>query len=223
MISLICYSQNSISHAVWNDLLQKFVSTSGVVNYKAFKKSEATLDQYLSLVSSNSPKSNWTKNEKLAYWINAYNAFTIKQILKNYPISSITKLDNGKTWDVKWIKIEKNIYSLNDIENTIIRKEFKEPRIHFALNCAAKSCPPLLNKAWTAANLETNLDQRTRSFIQDPLFNSIESNKAQVSKLFDWYKSDFGDIISFLNKYSKLQLNSNAVINFNDYNWLLNE
>ena len=223
MISLNCYSQNSISHAVWNDLLQKYVSSSGVVNYKAFKKSEAILDQYLSLVSSTQPKSNWTKTEKLAYWINAYNAFTIKRILKSYPITSITKLDNGKTWDVKWIKIEKNNYSLNDIENTIIRPEFKEPRIHFALNCAAKSCPPLLNKAWTAANLETNLDQRTRSFIQNPVYNSIESNKAQVSKLFDWYKSDFGDIISFINKYSKLQLNSKAVINFKDYNWLLNE
>lgn len=222
-ISFNSFSQNLISHSIWDGLLKEYVSQNGNVNYKGLKKSEAKLDEYLSKLSTNAPKNNWSKTEKLAYWINAYNAFTIKRILKAYPLNSITKLDNGKTWDVKWIKIENNTYSLNDIENTILRTEFKEPRIHFAINCAAKSCPPLYNRAWTAANMESDLELRTRSFIQNPVYNSVEANKAGLSKLFDWYKTDFGDLISFINKYSKLKLTTKATISYKEYNWSLNE
>ncbi len=223
VFSLYSYSQSSISHSEWDDLLAKLVSPTGVVNYKGFKLAEAKLDQYLSFISSNAPNKSMSKAEKLAYWINAYNAFTIKRILKSYPITSITKLDNGKPWDVKWIKIEKNTYSLNDIENTIIRAEFKEPRVHFVLNCAAKSCPPLFNKAFTAEKMEYYLDVRTKSFIQNPSYNKIETNSAEISKIFAWYKDDFGDIVSFINKYSNTKLNTKSVIKFKEYNWSLNE
>ena len=87
--------------------------------------------------------------KKMAYWINVYNAFTIKMIVDNYPVSSITKLHGGKPWDVKWIELGEKKYSLNEIEHNILRPQFKDARIHFAVNCAAQSCPPILNKAWT--------------------------------------------------------------------------
>jgi hypothetical protein len=222
-ISCYSFGQSSISHSEWDDLLSKLVSSSGLVNYKGFKLSEPALDKYLKFISANAPKNSMSKAEQLAYWINAYNAFTIKRILMNYPVSSINKIDEGKTWDVKWIKIEKNTYSLNDIENTIIRAGFKDPRIHFALNCAAKSCPPLFNKAWTGDKLEYYLDVRTKSFIQNPSFNKIEPNSAELSKLFDWYKDDFGDLVSYINKYSKVKLTTKSVIKFKEYNWALNE
>ncbi len=159
----------------------------------------------------------------MAFWINAYNAFTVKLIVDNYPISSIMKLDNGKVWDRKWINIGGKTYSLNNIENDILRPQFKDPRIHFAVNCAAKSCPPLLNRAWTAANLESNFEKQARAFINNPEFNKISAKEVEVSKIFDWYASDFGNLIDYLNKYSSTKINANAKVKFREYDWALNE
>ena len=128
---------------LWNGLLRKYVNSSGKVNYKGFKSDKSKLDAYLKELENNPIQENWSKAKKMAYWINAYNAFTIKLIVDNYPISSITKLHGGKPWDVKWIKLGGQTYSLNNIENDILRPKYKDARIHFAVNCAAKSCPPL--------------------------------------------------------------------------------
>ena len=141
------------SHEKWDNLLKEFVSNSGKVNYKGIKAVEGKLDDYLQILTENPVQTNWSKNEKMAYWINAYNAFTVKLIVKNYPVSSIMKLHNGKPWDVKWIQLGNKTYSLNEIEHRILRPKYKDARIHFAVNCAAKSCPPLLNRAWKAENL----------------------------------------------------------------------
>ena len=210
------------SHEAFNEMLQKFVSTSGTVNYAGWKKSESDLDKYLTSLAVAIPTSTTPKNEGLAYWINAYNAFTIKLILKNYPVARITDLNGGKPWDVQWITLAGKKYSLNDIENKVIRPTFKEPRIHFAVNCAAKSCPPLANKAFTAANLNSMLEQRTKAFINSNL-NTITASKISLSKIFDWYKEDFGNVISFVNKYATTKVNANATIAYNDYNWALNK
>ena len=120
------------------------------------------------------------------------------------------------------LKLGSKTLSLNDIENEIIRPTFKEPRIHFAVNCAAKSCPPLLNKAWTASNLEANLEKQTKAFINNSKYNTISSGSAQVSKIFEWYAVDFGDLRTYLNKYSNTKLSSSASINFAEYDWQLN-
>ena len=144
-------------------------------------------------------------------------------ITENYPISSILKLDGGKTWDVRRIKIGDKSYSLNNIENDILRPEFKDPRIHFAVNCAAKSCPPLWNHAYNVNNLESTLQARTREFINNKAFNSISRDQVEVSKIFEWYASDFGALIPFLNKYSNTQIGSNASIRYSEYNWDLNK
>lgn len=210
-------------HTSWDYLLRTFVSDAGKVNYAGIKTKKQFLDNYLKDLKNKPPQKDWSRNEKLAYWINAYNAFTVKLILDNYPVSSITDLHGGKAWDVKWIELGDKKYSLNNIENDILRSKFKEPRIHFAVNCAANSCPPLLNKAWTPNSLEGYFEQRARAFINNPKFNKINSNKVQVSKIFEWYAGDFGNLIAFLNKYSKTKINANAQVSFLDYDWALNK
>lgn len=213
-----------VSHAGWNTLLQKYVSASGKVNYKGFKQSKVELEKYLKLLGDNPPTADWSKNDRLAYWINAYNAFTIKLIVDNYPVKSIQDL--GKPWDKKFIVLGGKTYSLNDIEHEIIRKKFNEPRIHFAVNCASQSCPDLLNQAFTGATLNQQLDAITRKFINNPKHNSITASKAEITQLFNWYGDDFkksGTIIEFVNKYSKTKLNADAKITFREYDWNLNE
>ncbi len=210
-------------HASFDKLLRKHVTGSGKVNYEGFKADIKEFDAYLSRLSSAEPVPSWSKQEKLVFWINAYNAFTIKKILNSYPLESITKLDKGKPWDVVWIKIGGNKYSLNNIENDIIRKQFSEPRIHFALNCAAKSCPPLLNRAWTATKLEVDLTARTKLFINDPGQNSISAKGMKVSKIFDWYKADFGNLVEFINKYSITKVVKGTKASFTEYDWTLNK
>ena len=211
-----------IDHSLFNEMSQRHISNTGDVNYTAWKKEEKNLDNYLSLLSANHPTSSWQGDEALAYWINAYNAFTIKLILKSFPVKSITDLDGGDPWKVKWIKIGNKTYSLNNIEHDIIRPTFKEPRIHFAVNCAASSCPPLKPKAYTASNLESLLEESTRYFVNNQKYNKISSENAQVSKIFEWYAEDFGDLKSFLNAYSKTKLNKNASISYSEYDWSLN-
>ncbi|MEM1328827.1 MAG: DUF547 domain-containing protein [Bacteroidota bacterium] len=212
-----------VDHSAWNSILQENVSATGKVNYEAIKKNVSKLDKYLSTLESNTPKSSWSKDAQLAYWINAYNAYTVKLIVDNYPVTKITDLHDGKPWDVKWIKIGGKTYSLNDIEHNTIRKQFDEPRIHFAVNCAAKSCPPLLNQAWTASNLDKLLERQTRTFINNSRYNTISSGKVEVSKIFDWYGEDFGSLVKYLNKYSDTKINSNATVEFRSYDWRLNK
>ena len=137
-----------IDHVAWDTMLQKYVSSDGVVNYEQWKNDETALTDYIDKLSANIPQQSWCENETLAYWMNLYNASTVSLILENYPLESIR--DIGDPWDIIFIKVGEKEYSLNDIEHKIIRKEFNEPRIHFALVCAAKSCPPLLNEAYEA-------------------------------------------------------------------------
>ena len=212
-----------VDHSIFDALLKKHVSSSGKVNYKALRSEVKLLDKYLEIIKTSEPTQAWAKKEKLAYWINVYNAFTLKLILDNYPVTSITSLHNGKPWDYKWIKIGNKTLSLNEIENDIIRPRFKEPRIHFAVNCAAVSCPPLSNMAYTAANLDKLLDSNTRKFVNNSKFNTLNENNIKISKIFEWYSVDFGGTISFLNKYSKVAIDKNAKVQYNEYNWALNE
>ena len=206
----------------WNALLGQYVAADGRVNYKGLKTDAAALDRVTRAFSTRAPSEKWSKNERLAFWINAYNAFTLKLIVDNYPISSITLLDGGKPWEVKRIRIDGTAYSLNQIENDIIRPQFKDARIHFALNCAAKSCPPLYNKAFVPVDLDKQLEQRTRAYIRT-LGKGWSASAAEVSKIFEWYKDDFGDLPTFLNRYARTKIAPGATIKYAEYNWDLNE
>ena len=209
------------SHAAFDALLSKNVSADGKVNYKNFQADKVALDGYIKTLSDNVPQDSWSKNDKMAYWINAYNALTIKTIVSNYPLSKITDLDGGKTWDVKRFTLGGKKMSLNDIENTILRP-MGDARIHFAINCAAKSCPPILNKAFTAANLNDLLETRTKLFINSSA-NTLKTNEIKVSKVFDWYGKDFGNVAVFVAKYAKTKVATTAKVSFSEYDWQLNE
>ena len=212
----------TVDHGAWDQILRKNVSSTGKVNYKGIKANKAALEGYVKALDV--PFNNsWSRSEKMAYWINAYNAFTVKLIVDNYPVKSNTDLDGGKPWDKSWIKLGGKTYSLNDIEHKILRPQFKDARIHFAVNCAASSCPPLLNKAWTAKNLNSNFERQTKSFINNAKYNSIASDKLAVSKIFDWYKEDFGDLVTYLNKYAGTKINAGTNVGFKEYDWALNE
>ncbi len=210
------------NYQAYNSILSKYVSNTGEVDYKALKRNTVLLKRVTQDFSRQSPSSQWSNAEQLAFWINAYNVFTLQLIVDNYPLKSIMDLDGGKTWDVKRINIGGKLYSLNQIENDIIRPQFKDPRIHFALNCAAKSCPPLYNKAYLPAQLDSQLDERTRAFIRSNS-NTLNEKAVIISRIFEWYKSDFGDLPVFLNKYAGVKISPQAKIIYADYNWSLNE
>lgn len=214
------------NHKDWDELLKMYVSESGRVNYSGFKSNINKLKSYLEYLSKYPVKENWSKNEELVYWFNLYNASTVYLIASQYPVKSITNLEKGKPWDKKFIKSGSNTYSLNDIENTIVRPKFKEPLVHVAFNCAAVSCPNLLNEAFVADRLDSQLVLQAKKWINDPSKNKLSADKIEVSKIFEWYKDDFtssGGLIGFINKYASTKVNSNAKTNFLEYNWQLNE
>ncbi len=222
-------------HDLWNSLLKKNVSTSGKVNYKGFITDSVKLNTYLKLLSLHKPdEKSWAANEQKTFWINAYNAFTVKLIIDNYPVKSINDIvvkrgvtANVSPWDIKFIKIENESYSLNTIEHEKLRKAFGDPRFHFVLVCAAKSCPILLNEAYTADKLEIQLETQTKLFLNDKIKNMVSPNSLKLSKLFEWYASDFKTekttLIDFLNKYSKTKINPKVSISYIEYSWDLNE
>lgn len=221
-----------ISHQIWDSLLKEYVDEQGMVNYQGLITDSLRLNEYLDLVSANHPnQNNWTKDQSLAYWINAYNAFTVQLIIRNYPLNSIQDIAGSipfvnTTWDIKFIHIEGETYDLNNLEHGIIRKEFKEPRIHFALVCAAVSCPRLRNEAFIASKLDQQLEEEASYFFNNPAKNKISTDNVQLSKLMDWYWGDFKDIaddkISYVNRYSRTQASQKASVSYLDYNWDLN-
>lgn len=214
----------AFSHDAWNTLAQKHISSTGKVNYKGFKADITAFDAYLKSLADNPVQSSWSRGKKMAYWINAYNAFTIKLIVDNYPVKKIIDLEGGKPWDKKWIKLGSKTYSLNNIEHDILRPQFKDARIHFAVNCAAQSCPPVWNKAWTEKNLNGQLELAAKAFINNSKYNSVGSSEANISKIFEWYAVDFGDnIITFLNKYANTKVAAGTAVKYKEYNWALNE
>jgi len=210
------------NHALFTAILSEYVSPTGKVNYNGLMKDRAKLDTYTNTLKNNPPHADWTPGETQAYWVNLYNAFTLMKIINNYPLNSIQDLDGGKPWDREWIKVGGKTYSLNQIENEILRPTYKDPEVHFMVNCAAKSCPPLASKAWTGLNLNSYGNSRAKSFINDKRYNEISANEIKISKIFEWYSEDFGDIITYLNKFSYVKINSNAKVTFKEYDWNLN-
>ena len=220
-------------HTKWTVLLKKYVDDRGFVNYKSLSTEKEKLNAYTEDLSNNPPQADWSNNEKLAYWINAYNAFTVKLIVDNYPLESIKDLNPSLTiptvrsiWTKEWFQIGGEDFSLDRIEHKILRKDFEEPRIHFAVNCASFSCPPLRNEAYVAERVDQQLDEQARQFINDTVRNKIAKDKVVISKIFQWFTGDFTEgqsLIDFLNKYSKVKIDKSADVDHMDYDWALNE
>jgi hypothetical protein len=229
------HSQNKPTHELFDKLLAKYVSKAGIVNYKGFIRDSVSLNQYLILLSKNPPnEKTWSKEEQMAYWINAYNAFTIKLITKYYPIKSIKDIGSSiqipfvnTPWDIKFITIGKEKMDLNNIEHGKLRKLFDDPRIHMALVCASKSCPILLNEAYDPRKLDEQLNKQAKAFLADSFRNKMSVDKPQLSMIFKWYSMDFnkngGSVRDFVNRYSSIKIKPDAKISHIDYDWGLNE
>jgi len=212
----------------FNSLLQENVDKQGNVDYKSLKNNEADLDLYLNYLSKTTPSKEWSKNKEKAFWINVYNAYTIKIILTNYPLKSITNIkNNGKTaWKTPFAKVGGKTYTLDHIEHEILRKKFNDARIHVGVNCASRSCPKLGNIAFTENNIESELERLMKEFINDTTKNKISQKKIIISEIFNWFPNDFtkeGSLIDYINKYSEITVNEKAQIKYLTYDWSLNE
>lgn len=228
-------------HASWNTLLKSYVR-KGVVNYAGLKQAGGpALDGYLRSLESVCPGDydKWTREQKLAFWINAYNAYTVKLVLTHYPIKSIRSIGflPGAAFRESFIPLKAlrgEVLSLNDIEHEILRKEFREPRIHFAINCASKSCPALQSEVYRSATLDTQLTLATRQFVSDTSKNRFDaaSSTLYLSAIFDWFREDFErssrTLPAFVARYAEpaiaaaLSDGEKVRVKFLDYDWALN-
>ncbi|CAL2089844.1 conserved protein of unknown function [Tenacibaculum sp. 190524A05c] len=228
IIALFISVTVSAQTSVFNSLLSKHVDAKGNVNYKALKKNEATLDTYIAYLEKTSPSSSWSKNKQMAFWINAYNAYTIKLILNNYPVKSIMKIKKkGKSaWKIPFAVVGGKTYTLDHIEHNILRKKLFDPRIHVGVNCASGSCPKLHNKAFTASNIDGELEKLMKQFINDPKRNKLKKKSTiHISEIFNWFKGDFtkkGSVIDYINKYANEPVDADAKIHHLPYDWNLN-
>lgn len=213
------------SHEEWNKLTKNYVSKDGKVNYTAFKNNLEKIEIYLKLLENTPPTNDWSRAEKLSYWFNLYNASTVHLVATNYPVKSIKDINGGKPWDKKFIKSGSTIYSLNEIENTIVRPNYNEPRLHVAFNCAAVSCPNLLNEAFEPSKLNAQLNMLAKQWITDKSKNELDNpEKIKISQIFNWYKVDFKKgIIPFINDYATSPINESSSIDYLEYNWKLND
>lgn len=216
--------------SIYADLLQKYVK-AGVVNYGGFKSEEDRFDSFLRQIGRVNPES-LSREDEYAYWINAYNAWTIKLILTGYPgVKSIKDLGGfWGPWKKRFVKAGGKTLTLDEIEHKILRPRFKDPRVHFAVNCASKGCPPLRSEPYEGAGLDAQLNDQTASFINDPIRTRLDRNRLYVSRIFKWFSEDFDDDpVGFVIRYAagdfrnKLLLQRNSLdVKYMDYDWSLN-
>jgi len=214
--------------SIFDSLLQKNVDKTGRVDYQSLKNNETLLDNYLAYIQNNEPTKDWSSNKKKAFWINTYNAYTIKIILNNYPLKSIRdiKIDGKTAWKIPFVKVGQKRYTLDQIEHEILRKKFNDPRIHVGINCASVSCPRLWNFAFTEDNIASSLDNLMKEFINDTTRNKISKKNVALSEIFNWFSKDFiknGTIISYLNTYAAIKISEKASIKYLTYDWSLNK
>ena len=223
-------------HTLFSELLAKYVD-DGVVDYAGFRR-DSVFQQYLDLLGSVNPDSLHSRDEQLALWINAYNAYTIKLIIDRMPLSSIRDISLGLPflfgpWSIELADVGGTVYTLNGIEHDIIREQFNDPRVHFALVCASKSCPKLRREAYEGSRLNTQLEDDVRRFLNNPMRNRFDVPAQTVffSKIFDWYRSDFekseGSVTGFITPYlegesRRLIEDPDCKIEYLPYDWTLN-
>ena len=193
--------RDSVSHKPFSRLLARYVDAEGDVDYAALKREGAgALEAYLQQLAAADP-STLSRDARLAFWINAYNAHTLGLILEHYPLQNIWGITPGpvEPKDNSPFQLEVGVVAdtmrtLDEIEHEIIRPRFDAPRIHFALVCAAKSCPRLRREAYVGPRLDAQLDAQARAFLQHPRKNRIpaDSSSIALSSIFKWYGSDFG-------------------------------
>mgnify|MGYP001270716169 CR=1 FL=1 len=240
-------SESTSFHDIFDSLLRNNVGENGRIDYKNISKHPTKLIDYTKKLSAFSPISHPTlfptQSHSLSYWINAYNATMIAFIVQHYPIKSILEIDSLENIFNKNKSIfGGEILSLNDIERTKLLNKFKDPRIHFTLNCGGRSCPPLKNSSYTHLNVNAELITREKRFITDLSQFYFKNDTLYVNKIFDWYSEDFKKwylrddtlntrqhiAVNYLKHYEPhLHLSSLRLkripVEFIEYNWLLND
>lgn len=213
---------------VFNALLKTYVDNKGNVDYKGLRKNRALLDIYLKHLNNTIPGKKWSSNKAKAFWMNAYNAYTIKLILDSYPLKKITaiKRQGKNAWKLPIAKVGKKEYTLDYIEHKILRRWHDDARVHVGLNAASKSGPCFPPYAFTEKNIDEKLQILMKKFINDSTKNKISIDKVEVSKIFEWYQEDFtskNNLVDYINRFSKIKANDNAEVVYLNYNWDLNE
>lgn len=229
----------TIDHHAWQTLLQQYLKTDDPSSINLFRyaqvnaEDKAALKSYLQALQAVDIR-NYRRAEQMAYWINLYNAATVNLILDNYPVKSIKKLGKGffsfGPWDDTVTNITGQDLSLNDIEHKILRPIWKDPRIHYAVNCASLGCPNLAAQAYTADNLDSLLNQGAVDYINHPRGVNFNAGKLTVSSIFHWYAEDFGNseagVLQHLARYAgaelKQQLAQHKGSYRHEYDWNLN-
>lgn len=207
-------SGNDYSDAAYRQVLEKYVDADGKVDYAGLKADSVPLDTFLNQVAALSSETYdaWNEQEKVAFWLNAYNAITLKAVIEQYPIESIR--DIPRVWkDRRWT-VMSELMSLDDIEHETLRRVFDEPRIHMALVCASGGCPPLRNEAYRAEALDRQLDAQMRAFLSQPQYFRVdrENNVVYLSKIFQWYGRDFDKGFDETNKFAGQSALERAVL-----------
>jgi len=212
----------------YNRLLGKYVTSDGV-KYSAWKSDAADLQALQGVVDAIAKEniSALEKKQQLTFYLNAYNAWILHEALGKYPTGSVK--DTFFTFFTgKRITVAGQQTSFNTLEKETIRSKFSEPRVHFALNCASRSCPPLNREAFQAGKLDAQFEKLAKGYVNSErgVKSSADNKSAQLSKIFDWYKDDFksdGGALAFINKRRATQIPNDAKISYQDYDWSLNE
>ena len=230
ILGLACITQannHSDLHATYSALLKRYVH-DGTINYRSLLRERSVLHNYLETLStvSRSTFDAWNTNEQLAYLINLYNAATLELILQHYPVRSIRDIKTSykDPWNIPFITLFNRKVTLDYIEHEVLRKQYKEPRIHAALVCAATSCPPLRQEAYQGITLEKQLDTQVIDFLKkkDALQIDTTKNIIRLSSIFDWYAQDFDSVPAFIQQYVDQNI-EDATIEYLPYDWSLND
>ena len=207
----------TVDHQSWNRFLKSHVredDTSGfyLVDYAAVTPQQRDqLNNYVKTVTSLDPR-QLNRNEQFAYWVNLYNALTVRLILDNYPVETIRSIGglfSFGPWDKKIVTVAGKQLTLNDIEHRILRPIWKDARIHYAVNCASMGCPDLLPQAWSAENHQQLLEQAAHRFINQTKGVQVKDKGLLLSKIYSWYGDDFGnkaDLLAHLRQYAEPRL-----------------
>jgi hypothetical protein len=221
-------AEKAFDHESYAIALGKYVDGNGMVNYTSLKSNSTELDAFVTALESLSPEvfSTWAEDQKIAFWINAYNGLTLKAIVDHYPIepSFVASLRFPKNsirqipgaWDKLEFRVMGSAMTLDGIEHSRLRTDFNEPRIHVALVCAAMGCPPLRNKPFVAKRLDAQLDDQTTRFLNNPEKFRIDHSEGRVylSSIFDWFGGDFVKSYGTDTEFKKHSKDERAVLNF---------
>lgn len=231
----------TIDHAPWDRLLKTYVTdkpegANRVAYARVTPEDRKALDAYVGALAAVNI-SGHARHEQLAYWINLYNALTVQVVLAHYPVATIRDIDISPglfadgPWGAKLVSVEGVALSLNDIEHRILRPIWRDPRIHYGVNCASIGCPDLRPEAFIGARVEQQLTEAARAYVNDPRGVSIKGGNVTVSKIYDWFIEDFGGdeggVIDHLLDFAKpalaVELRRIGKLYDTSYDWSLND